>query len=534
VSSFVVGLVTMRSTSQFLTEKTAEKFPSILHTSHSKVKIFYERRFNELLRLSQAPTISTNLEAYRANVRAGTPDTAVTRELQKYLAIVHKRFPVYEGLVVATKRGEVIAATSGQMADQLSQAGNMFADLHGAAVQSAPAISPDRSTISQWLFAPLGMDDHAGGSYMVGKIDLSEVGELLGEVRLGSGGDLFLMDSHGKFLTQPRFADKNLIGMPAMQVPTRDDGMMQIERKKSYGNRVVFSSITRLDDTGWWLAYQEDFRIAMEPVLNTQRKMWVFVVLIGAAFVFAALKIVQSMMRPVHALKLGAERINEGLVGVQIRRGSNDEIGLMIDTFNEMAKTITLSKAELQYKNKVLNSQNDQLQDMNRKLEELSITDGLTGLYNHRHFWNILNTELSRVKLYEGDLALLLIDLDDFKRINDQFGHSVGDQLLQQIARTLKDTVRDTDIVARYGGEEFAILLPDTDKNGVENVAEKLRENVENTRFKVPETDIMISVTISVGVSVFRGNRRELFNSADRALYISKSEGKNRVHFAVA
>jgi diguanylate cyclase (GGDEF)-like protein len=534
VSSFVVGLVTMRSTSQFLTEKTAEKFPSILHTSQSKVKIFYERRFNELVRLSQAPTFSTNLGSYRSNARAGTPDAAITEELQKYLDIVHKRFPVYKGLVVAAKNGDVMAATSDQVAEELVSSANLFADLHGDAMLSPPQISMDRSAVCQWLFAPLGIDDDEAASYMVGKIDLSALGELLEEVRLGKGGDLFLMDSQGKLLTQPRFANRNLIGLHAMQVPTRDDGTMQIDKKKSYGDRVVFSSITRLEDTGWWLAYQEDFRIAMEPVLNTQTKMWVFVVFIGVAFIFASLKIVQSMMRPVRALKLGAERINEGLVGVQIRRGSNDEIGLMIDTFNEMAKTITLSKAELQYKNKVLNSQNDQLQEMNQKLEELSITDGLTGLFNHRHFWNILNTELSRVNLYEGDLALLLIDLDDFKRINDQFGHSVGDQLLQQIAQTLKDTVRDTDIVARYGGEEFAILLPDTDKDGVENVAEKLRVNVENTRFKVPETDIMISVTISVGVSVFRGNRRELFNSADRALYISKSEGKNRVHYAVA
>jgi diguanylate cyclase (GGDEF)-like protein len=140
---------------------------------------------------------------------------------------------------------------------------------------------------------------------------------------------------------------------------------------------------------------------------------------------------------------------------------------------------------------------------------------------------------LTRVNLYEGELALVLIDLDDFKRINDQFGHAVGDLLLQSVAGILRKTVRETDIVARYGGEEFAILLPDTDRAGVENVSEKLRKYVEAMRFKVPETDITISVTISIGVSVFQGNRREFFNEADRALYLSKSEGKNRVNYAV-
>jgi diguanylate cyclase (GGDEF)-like protein len=160
------------------------------------------------------------------------------------------------------------------------------------------------------------------------------------------------------------------------------------------------------------------------------------------------------------------------------------------------------------------------------------VTDGLTGLFNHRHFWNLLNTELTRVDLYRGDLALILVDLDDFKRVNDQFGHAVGDLLLQSIARLLGESVRDTDIVARYGGEEFTILMPDTNlaARGAGEVAEKIRRAVETLRFKVPETDITLRVTVSIGVSIYRGNRRDFFNDADRALYRSKAEGKNRIH----
>jgi diguanylate cyclase (GGDEF)-like protein len=533
VSSSVVGIVSMRSTQEFLQEKTSEKFPSILNTSRSKVKIFYERQFNDLVRLSQAKTFTHNLELLIDQIATGTPDSTVIGELNKYLAIVHRKFPVYDELIIATRLGTVITATNENVISEIDSMSDIFDEIHDDAWLSPPSMEKNRSAVYQWLFIPVGVEGEAGNAFMIAKIDLSVIGNIFNDVRMGKGGDLYLMDSQGKYLTQPRFAETNLIGKTAMQVPTRDDGKMEIEERSSYDKRKVFSSIAQLEDTGWWVAYEEDYEAAMEPVLDIQAKIWVFVVFIGVAFILAALKIVHSMMKPVLALKLGAERINEGLVGVQIPRGSNDEIGMMIDTFNEMAKTITLSKAELQYKNKVLNSQNDQLQEMNLKLEELSITDGLTGLFNHRHFWNILNTELTRVNLYKGELALLLIDLDDFKRVNDQFGHSVGDLLLQQVAHTLKETVRDTDIVARYGGEEFAILLPDTDKKGVEAVSEKMRRNVEESRFKVPETDITTSVTISVGVSVFKGNRREFFNAADRALYISKSEGKNRVHHAV-
>jgi diguanylate cyclase (GGDEF)-like protein len=268
--------------------------------------------------------------------------------------------------------------------------------------------------------------------------------------------------------------------------------------------------------------------------LEAQRRIWVSVLVVGAIFILLTLRIAQSILRPIKGLALGARRINEGLVGVKIPRGSSDEIGLLIDTFNEMAMKITLSQAELQYKNKMLNSQNDELQEKTEQLEKLSVTDGLTGLFNHRHFWNLMNTEMTRVSLTNGNLALVLVDLDDFKRVNDKFGHSVGDVMLKTVADMLSDTVRDTDIVARYGGEEFAVMLPDTDESGVQNVAEKLRAAVETIRFNVPDTDITLKVTVSIGVSVFRGNRREFFNAADRALYQSKAAGKNCVHYALS
>jgi diguanylate cyclase (GGDEF)-like protein len=534
VSSIVVGIVTIRSTERFLSEKTAEKFPSILNTSKSKIKIFYERQFNDLVRLSQSKVFMDNLQLHlERSGSASTPiDSTVDAELYKYLAIVHTKFPVYERIMVLTESGAVVTGTSEGMIEDADLVVSLIREEGDQARISPAELAGEGEAVHQWLFVPI-REWERENVLMAARVNLRVLGSLLEEFRLGKGGDLYILDDRGRFLTAPRFTDVALLGTQGMQVPTRDDGRMEVKKRSSYDGRSVFCSITRLEATGWWIVYEEDYKSAMKPVLNTQTRIWVAVLLIGVVFILVALKIVKSLMRPVHELKLGAERINEGLVGVNIPRGTNDEIGMMIDTFNEMAKTITLSKAELQYKNKMLNTQNDQLQDMNQKLEELSITDGLTGLFNHRHFWNILNTELSRVNMYQGDLALLLIDLDDFKRVNDQFGHAVGDLLLQSVARVQRETVRDTDIVARYGGEEFAILLPDTDRKGVENVSEKIRANVEALRFKVPETDITISVTISVGVSVFRGNRREFFNAADRALYLSKSEGKNCVSYAI-
>jgi diguanylate cyclase (GGDEF)-like protein len=365
-------------------------------------------------------------------------------------------------------------------------------------------------------------------------INLEHLGKLIGDVPLDASGDMYILDGQGRILTKPRSGSAEMIYEHAMNVPTRQDGPVSVEIRKNYRGEKVFHSKVHIEEHGWWLVYEDDYKHAVAPVLRAQRQIWVAVFIIGVLAVIAALRIARSILQPIRSLALGAQRINEGLVGVKIPRMSSDEIGLLTDTFNEMAKTITLSKAELQYKNKMLNSQNDQLQDMNVRLEQLSVTDGLTGLFNHRHFWNILDKELARVDRYRGELALILVDLDDFKRVNDQFGHSVGDLLLQSVARILKETVRDTDVVARYGGEEFAILLPETDRVGVESVAEKVRESVAAMRFSVPDSDINLRVTVSIGISVFRGNRREFFNSADKALYQSKAGGKNRVNFAAA
>jgi diguanylate cyclase (GGDEF)-like protein len=535
LTSLIVGVVTTNTTRGFLTEKASEQFPSTLTSSYSKIRNWYNRHSRDLGELGGSTVFRQNLAAYREHRVTGQEADAERSELAKYLNLIHAKFPIYDEILLVSADGEVIAATSPREA--LSSLERVVAELVRDAGRIRPfseaRYSGDDHSIHQLMFVPIeGNDDSS--SWLAACVRLEKLGDLIGDVPLGPGGDMYILDAQGRFLTQPRRASDALVGQHAMQVPTRQDGPVTVEVRKNYQGEKVFHSKVHLEDHSWWLVYEDDYRQVVAPVIRAQRRIWVAVLFVGVVAIIAALRIVRSILQPIKSLAQGAKRINEGLVGVKIPRGPGDEIGLLTDTFNEMAMTITLSKAELQYKNKMLNSQNDQLQEMNARLEELSVTDGLTGLYNHRHFWNILDQELARVDRYQGELALILIDLDDFKRVNDQFGHSVGDLLLQSIARILRETVRDTDVVARYGGEEFAILLPETDYDGVESVAEKVRSSVESLRFAVPDTDIELRVTVSIGISVFRGNRREFFNSADKALYQSKAGGKNRINFAVA
>lgn len=162
---------------------------------------------------------------------------------------------------------------------------------------------------------------------------------------------------------------------------------------------------------------------------------------------------------------------------------------------------------------------------------KLATTDGLTGLYNHRFFQEQMNICLENAKRYETDFSLLLIDIDFFKKFNDNYGHQAGDAVLKQVAQLLKKSVRATDIVARYGGEEMAIILPNTDYENAFITAEKICNQVATTPFFL-NAKTTKSVTISLGVATYPEHGKtpaDLIEYADKGLYAAKENGRNQV-----
>jgi len=194
-----------------------------------------------------------------------------------------------------------------------------------------------------------------------------------------------------------------------------------------------------------------------------------------------------------------------------------------------------------------------------KRHESLSTIDELTQIYNRRVFIETLSRELERLRRKAIEvarqinsapsLAMFLIDIDHFKKVNDTYGHLVGDQVLQRLAEIIKKNIRTSDTVFRYGGEEFAVLLPDTDEETALEIAERLRRKTENFRFPLPEKGIAgrikkqfrpKRVTISIGVTVLEGKQilkkpvtdtliPYLIRQADKALYNAKNNGRNRV-----
>jgi len=207
-----------------------------------------------------------------------------------------------------------------------------------------------------------------------------------------------------------------------------------------------------------------------------------------------------------------------------IDAGADDYITKPFNTTLLLAKI----KAMLRIKNL-----SRELKDKNRQLEEMAITDGLTGIPNYRHFIEKLEEEVRRSRRYRTPFTLLLLDLDNFKEINDSHGHRHGDFVLKEVAQRLQQGLRETDLLARYGGDEFVLLLTQTDLEGGQRVANQILE-----RLRKPIVTDKDSHTIkaSIGLVPFDGERPktadDLIEGADNALYLAKESGGNRLFVA--
>jgi two-component system cell cycle response regulator len=221
---------------------------------------------------------------------------------------------------------------------------------------------------------------------------------------------------------------------------------------------------------------------------------------------------------------LVADADEDDLIKRALELGVNDYIVRPVDP-NELTARLRTQVRRKRY--------HDGLRENVAHSIELAVTDGLTGLYNRRYLDTHLETLVSRAHTRDRSLSLLITDIDRFKSVNDTYGHDAGDDVLREFARRLRVNVRGMDLACRYGGEEFVIVMPDTPAHVAAEVAERLREQIEQDGFMVSNGAHTLSVTVSVGVATLNHANSEdakaLLKRADEALYEAKSSGRNRV-----
>lgn len=204
---------------------------------------------------------------------------------------------------------------------------------------------------------------------------------------------------------------------------------------------------------------------------------------------------------------------------INLLEAIGDQIGAVIEN------RLIYSKLEKAY---------GEIQELNIEIKKMADTDSLTGIGNRRIFYDKLQQEMERSKRYGNKLALLYLDIDDFKLYNDQFGHTEGDKVLKQLAIILQTNIRKSDISYRIGGEEFAVICPETDSNKAIEVAERVRKSFSSHTFSPEDANgnkYSVNKTISIGIYILQQGESmdTLVSNADRAMYRAKEKGKNRV-----
>ncbi len=532
-TSLTVALVSTSSIESFLRAEIDQKFPALLRSASERLDLWYAQRRLDIETFARSATVIDNA------TRLGPGSSERTRkralgELEQYLAYVLERFPQFEALFLLDQDGTELlrVGLATEIPDGL-RAG--FASVSSSLVGGVHSV-PGGSV--QVASAPIVDSRQRRQGSLHAQVSGDAVPPVLHDEKFVGSTAVYVVDRTGATLFRSAGSRPGAGYLRPLPEP---GAVPAVEDYRTRDAHVVGSAV-RFARFGWTVVVEQDYAEAFAPEVAVMRRILGINLGIVILFGLAAYQFARSIVRPIKALSEGAQRIADGETDVVLPLPSTqDEIEMLTRVFNEMSQRLhgnqlelERSREEIERANSRLVSKNSELQGVNEVLEQLSITDGLTKLHNHRYFQDHLRREVKRATRTGEPLTLVLIDIDDFKKLNDHRGHAAGDSVLRDVAAVMNGVLREVDLLARYGGEEFALVASQTDLEGARALGEKLRMAVGEARFAIEGQDEPLSVTVSVGAASFSGDEKVLFRDADRALYEAKRAGKDCVVIARA
>jgi diguanylate cyclase (GGDEF)-like protein len=510
--SLAVSWISVGVTDSFLRDKIEQKFETTLAATSQRIDLWHAERELELDTLSRSRTLASTL----LRLRAAGQDAALAASAPRYLSLVLEQLPQYQALLLLGPDAELL--TSVGQAGSLDEA--LRVRLAGAQEAAVGELLQTPTGRVHAVSAPVRSETGDVLGSVHGLLRNEKFDELLASANLGKEGKIFIVGEGGDVLAPSDVALMRI--RYEHSLPTTPD-VATVNEYEIEDELAVIGGAVPFAHFGWTLIVEEPYASAFAPVVAITRQTVATNFGIVLLFSTLAFFLARSIVQPVQALSEAAGRIAEGDLEVELPGSArSDEIGVLTRALSEMMSMLWRNQVEVEEKNA-------ELETANESLAQLSVTDGLTGLYNHRYFQLELEREMARADRSGEALALILIDIDDFKGVNDRHGHAAGDRVLEFVAASMRGVTRQSDLLARYGGEEFALL---TFRNPLEKaigLAEKIRMAVGESPFAVDEDGPPERISVSVGVATFKGDERGFFTDADRALYAAKSRGKDCV-----
>ncbi len=508
----LMGAYLLRTNQTALEEKARETLSNQVFRAGTRLDDWMQQRLHDLSRWSASFVVFESVEALS---QPGPAASKARRDLDAYLRSVLEHYPNYESLFVVDPRGRILGSTRDEsweawgrelLAADPPERGGVVSPVHRSEVLGRPTLLA--------VHTIQGRHERAIG-YLVERVDLHDLESMLRQADGDPPCSFWLLDQQGRVMLRagrvvdPPGRERFRGRLPP---PGREAGV--VDTVSVPGSGTLIYAVRRLSGASpGFVVATASSAAAYRPLDEARARLLLLMVPLVGLVLLTSVVVARGLLRPVLRLSEAAKDISAGFLEVSLPVSGSDELAELTRTFNEMAV---------------------RLRESQKSLEALAITDGLTGLYNRRHFENTVQKELRLSERDGRSFSLLLLDLDHFKAFNDRWGHTEGDAELQRVAAAITESIRATDMGFRYGGEELVVMLYSCPKDNAAGVAETIRQAVVAPA-ALPGAVEGRTATVSIGVATFPEDGRDvraLVDAADAAMYAAKAEGRNRVVLA--
>jgi diguanylate cyclase (GGDEF)-like protein len=501
IPALIISLVAYAQSRRALTEKIAQELVTTGSQAAREADVWLKERLYDLRVFANSSIVS---ETVTRRDRPG--------RLVEYLNSVQARFADYEELQVVDTKGELVASSAARPIPVRLPEGWGKSFQSSRSLIGEPYWEERAKKVVIVLGVPVERSNGRISGALVARVNFTNLTQSLRAFDTRSMGHVYLTTERGVLITDSRSGPAGRETMRlAPEVANRllaAEGKI-VEHHDVHGVEVL-GSAHRLSQAPWFAAADMPSGDAYRQAIRLRNMALAVIGVLLVVIAILAYWLASLIARPLGRLTSAAAKVSAGDLSVGLTAGGGGEVGYLTQVFNTMVESLRKNREEL---------------------ERLSTTDTLTGLGNRRHLMNLLPQEIERARRAGQPFSILMLDVDHFKKYNDNHGHQAGDDVLARVGKVLRDCIRPYDCAARYGGEEFLVVLSGASLDHAQECAERIREQVRAEQFDGGP------VTISIGVAEYPAHgetENVIIGQADAALFRAKRAGRDRVMCAAA